>query len=539
MAKKKSIVYKCSSCGNIQPRWLGRCPECNEWNTFEEFVQNEGGATVGGIGLGNKVDSKGNRIPQKPVSLSKISPLEGDRLFTGIEEFDRVLGGGAMLKSVILIGGEPGIGKSTLLLQTASKIANGSGVTSGVAKTSNDTSGAATKSVGETKSSAVATGSATKPGAVATSSATKSSAVATNGATKPGADTTNGATKSSAVTTGSATKSSAGHSVLYVSGEESANQSRSRSDRLGLNCDNIQILCTSILDDIENALNTLNPTFVVIDSIQTVYSAEAGVVPGTVNQLKYCANELISWVKEHNCVMLMVAHITKEGTIAGPKSLEHMVDTVISFEKNNDDVRFLRCQKNRFGSIDELGIFSMQEKGLVPIEDTSSMFITKRNGNLPAGVAIVPVFEGSRVFMVEIQALTVPAKASLSRVYSEKIDNARVSRVAAVIEKCMGLKFSDQDIYINVAGGIKLTESAIDAALCASLYSARTGISFPEKTAVVGELSLAGEIRAVSKLKQRIKNATSLGFSTVITPEKEDSSIAVTDVKQMIKKLFG
>ena len=517
MAKKKSIVYKCSSCGNIQPRWLGRCPECNEWNTFEEFVQNEGGATVGGIGLGNKVDSKGNRIPQKPVSLSKISPLEGDRLFTGIEEFDRVLGGGAMLKSVILIGGEPGIGKSTLLLQTASKIANGSGVTSGVAKTSNDTSGAATKSVGETKSSAVATNSETKPSAVATGSAAKPGAVATS----------------------SATKSSAGHSVLYVSGEESANQIRSRSDRLGLNCDNIQILCTSILDDIENALNTLNPTFVVIDSIQTVYSAEAGVVPGTVNQLKYCANELISWVKEHNCVMLMVAHITKEGTIAGPKSLEHMVDTVISFEKNNDDVRFLRCQKNRFGSIDELGIFSMQEKGLVPIEDTSSMFITKRNGNLPAGVAIVPVFEGSRVFMVEIQALTVPAKASLSRVYSEKIDNARVSRVAAVIEKCMGLKFSDQDIYINVAGGIKLTESAIDAALCASLYSARTGISFPEKTAVVGELSLAGEIRAVSKLKQRIKNATSLGFSTVITPEKEDSSIAVTDVKQMIKKLFG
>ena len=517
MAKKKSIVYKCSSCGNIQPRWLGRCPECNEWNTFEEFVQNEGGATVGGIGLGNKVDSKGNRIPQKPVSLSKISPLEGDRLFTGIEEFDRVLGGGAMLKSVILIGGEPGIGKSTLLLQTASKIANGSGVTSGATKTSNDTSGATAKSVG-----------ATKPGAVATNSATKPSADTTNGATKPGADATS-----------SVAKPGAGQSVLYVSGEESANQIRSRSDRLGLNCANIQILCTSILDDIENALNTLNPTFVVIDSIQTVYSAEAGVVPGTVNQLKYCANELISWVKEHNCVMLMVAHITKEGTIAGPKSLEHMVDTVISFEKNNDDVRFLRCQKNRFGSIDELGIFSMQEKGLVPIEDTSSMFITKRNGNLPAGVAIVPVFEGSRVFMVEIQALTVPAKASLSRVYSEKIDNARVSRVAAVIEKCMGLKFSDQDIYINVAGGIKLTESAIDAALCASLYSARTGISFPEKTAVVGELSLAGEIRAVSKLKQRIKNATSLGFSTVITPEKEDSSIAVTDVKQMIKKLFG
>ncbi|MCR5699628.1 MAG: DNA repair protein RadA [Treponemataceae bacterium] len=483
MAKKKSIVYKCSSCGNIQPRWLGRCPECNEWNTFEEFVQNEGGATVGGIGLGNKVDSKGNRIPQKPVSLSTISPLEGDRLFTGIEEFDRVLGGGAMLKSAILIGGEPGIGKSTLLLQTASKIAGGAG---------------------------------------------SFSAGATNGALG-----TNGTGASSAA------KSSGTGGVLYVSGEESANQIRSRSDRLGLNCANIQILCTSILDDIENALNALNPTFVVIDSIQTVYSAEAGLVPGTVNQLKYCANELISWVKEHNCVMLMVAHITKEGTIAGPKSLEHMVDTVISFEKNNDDVRFLRCQKNRFGSIDELGIFSMQEKGLVPVEDTSSMFITKRSGNLPSGVAIVPVFEGSRVFMVEIQALTVPAKASLSRVYSDKIDNARVSRVAAVIEKCMGLKFSDQDIYINVAGGIKLTESAIDAGLMAALYSARTGISFPEHTSVVGELSLAGEIRPVSKLKQRVKNATSLGFTKVIAPESEEGAVGVADIKAALKKLFG
>lgn len=460
MAKKTSLIYKCSSCGNQQPRWLGRCPECNEWNTFEECTITTGAEIKSG--LGSNYDTRGNRIAQRPVQLSSVNAMEGERIKTGIEEFDRVLGGGAMKKSAVLIGGEPGIGKSTLLLQTASKIAS-------------------------------------------------------NFKTEE-------------------------RSVLYVSGEESASQIRSRADRLKLDCTCIQILCTSHLDDIESALNDLNPIFCVIDSIQTVYSQEAGIVPGTVNQLKYCANELISWVKEHDSVLLMTAHITKEGIIAGPKSLEHMVDTVISFEKNNEDVRFLRSHKNRFGSIDELGIFSMQETGLIPVEDTSSMFITQRSGKLPAGIAIVPVFEGSRVFMVEIQALTVPAKASLSRVYSEKIDNARVSRVAAVIEKCMGLKFSDQDIYINVAGGIRLTESAIDAALMAALYSARTGIPFPEDTAVVGEVSLAGEIRPVAKLKQRVKNAISLGFSNIIAPEKEDkngSAIEVSDIKSLIKKLFA
>ncbi|MBO5850281.1 MAG: DNA repair protein RadA [Paludibacteraceae bacterium] len=326
--------------------------------------------------------------------------------------------------------------------------------------------------------------------------------------------------------------------VLYISGEESAGQIRSRADRLNLPTENIHILCTSKLEDIESALNEIQPVFCVVDSIQTVYTPEAGIVPGTVNQLKYCANELISWVKEHNCVLMLVAHITKEGIIAGPKSLEHMVDTVISFEKNNDDVRFLRAQKNRFGSIDELGLFSMQEKGLIPVEDPSSMFITQRTSALPAGVAIVPVFEGSRVFLVEIQALTVPAKATTTRVYSDKIDFARVSRVSAVLEKSLGLKFSDQDIYINVAGGIKLTESAIDGALAAALYSARTSIPLPESTAVVGELSLAGEIRPIPKGKQRVKTALSLGFEKILCPEKDSDGIICTDIKSLVKILF-
>ena len=400
-------------------------------------------------------------VRAKPVPLASVNPLEGSRISTGIMEFDRVLGGGAMKRSAVLIGGEPGIGKSTLLLQTAAQMA--------VSK-----------------------------------------------ATGP---------------------------ILYVSGEESAAQIRARADRLELTNlvknGGLDLLCTTHLADIEDALNSMNPTFVVIDSIQTVYSPDAGIVPGTVNQLKYCTNELIGWVKERDAVLVITAHVTKEGTIAGPKSLEHMVDAVISFEKNEEQVRFLRAQKNRFGSVDELGIFAMTETGLIPVEDPSTLFITRRNGQLPAGVASVPVFEGSRVFLVEIQALTVPAKASITRVYSDKIDSARVSRVAAVLEKRAGLRFSDQDIYINVAGGVRLTESAIDGALAAALYSARTDLPLPENAAIVGELSLAGEIRPVNRIKQRAKAASGLGYSTVLAPEKEEGVTCVKDLKSLIKTLFS
>ncbi len=447
MGKKSgSIVYKCSNCGYTQPRWLGRCPECGEWNSLEEIIIDKNNVTP--AGRGNEAVEK-----QKPVGLATIQAQENTRLSTGIGEFDRVLGSGATKRSAILLGGEPGIGKSTLLLQTAASVAG------------------------------------------------------------------------------------VGASVLYISGEESAAQIKERADRLGLNCKGINILCTSRLEDSLDALDSLNPIFVIIDSIQTIYSAEAGIIPGTVNQLKYCANEFISWVKERDCVLIMTAHVTKEGTIAGPKSLEHMVDTVISFERNSDDIRFLHAQKNRFGSVDEIGIFSMSEKGLEPVVNPASLFLTKRKENQPAGVACTPVFEGSRVFLVEIQALTVPAKASVSRIYSEKIDSGRVARVAAVIEKRCGLCFSDQDIYVNVAGGIKLSESSIDAALAAALYSARTDIAVKNGTAVFGELSLAGEIRPVIKTKQRIKAAESLGFNSIILPAEENQS-GISDIKTLIKTIF-
>ena len=397
-------------------------------------------------------------VNSKPIPLSNVSALENSRFFSGIKEFDRVLGGGIMKRSAILVGGEPGIGKSTLLLQTAAAIAG---------------------------------------------------------------------------------KNAAAGKVLYVSGEESASQIKNRADRLGLDTSNIELLCTASLESIESALNAISPVCVIIDSIQTVCSPEAGVIPGSVSQLRYCANELVSWVKERDSVMFLVAHITKDGNIAGPKSLEHLVDTVLSFDRNEEDVRFLRAQKNRFGSVDELGIFEMSATGLKPVEDPSGMFMIRREGAIPAGIAIVPVMEGTQVFMVEIQALTVPAKASVNRVYSDNIDSARVSRVAAVLEKKMKLKFSECDIYVNVAGGVRITESSVDAALAAALYSARTDLALKELTVIAGEISLAGEIRPVRGLKQRIKTAASLGFKHFIAPGNEPGFIRVTDVQDLVKQIFS
>lgn len=450
MTKKNgTIMYKCSNCGYSQPRWLGRCPECGEWNSLEEIIIDRN--KISPAGNGNELSQKA-----KPINLSNVKASENTRIFTGINEFDRVLGGGATKRSVILLGGEPGIGKSTLLLQAISGIS---------AKTDKN--------------------------------------------------------------------------ILYISGEESAEQIKERAERLKIDCSKIQLLCTSRLEDSLDALDNLNPYFIVVDSIQTIYSTQTGAIPGTINQLKYCANEFITWVKERDSVLIMTAHVTKEGTIAGPKSLEHMVDTVISFERNNDDIRFLHALKNRFGSVDELGIFSMTEKGLITVEEPSSLFITKRKGSIPAGVCCTPVFEGSRVFIVEIQALTVSAKASISRIYSEKIDSGRVARIAAVLEKRCGIIFSDQDIYVNVAGGIKLNESSIDAAIAVALYSARTDLQISAEISVFGELSLAGEIRPVGKAKQRIKAAKNFGLNCVISNENDSDVTSVCDIKSLIKTVFS
>ena len=459
MAKKKTggTTFRCSSCGYSQPKWLGRCPGCGEWNTFEEQFQ-EADFTAGFASTAavRHIDEA------HPIPLAQVEVHDTVRITTGISEFDRVLGGGAVKRSAVLIGGEPGIGKSTLLLQAAAAV---------------------------------------------------------------------------------------GHRVLYVSGEESAGQIRGRADRLGIPLKNIELLCTNSVENIEKVLNNVHPLVVIIDSVQTLFSPQAGSIPGTINQLKYCANELVQWVKERDAALFLTAHVTKEGVIAGPKVLEHLVDTVISFERNEDDVRFLRALKNRFGSVDELGLFRMDEKGLAAVQDPASLFIIQRQGELPAGSATVPVFEGSRVFMVEIQALTVPAKGTMTRVFSDKVDSARVSRVAAVLEKRVGLRFSDQDIYINVAGGIRLREPAIDLALALALYSARTDIPAHKNEAFIGELSLAGEIRPVRRLKPLIKTAQSLGFTQLYAPaaagdnddlDREVQGVSrVENLAETIKRVFA
>jgi len=459
MKKQKTSIYKCTSCGKEEPKWLGRCPECGEWNTFEETSSSQHGAKL-------KVSHQKKSMPST-LPLAAVDPMEGSRISSGIGELDRVLGGGIMKRSAVLVGGEPGIGKSTLMLQLAA----------------------------------------------------------------------------AAVTKGR---------ILYVSGEESAGQLRLRADRLGLNKDKsvmerIEILCSGDLNEIETVLNNVKPVLVLVDSAQTLFSEDAGAVSGTVNQMKFCSFELIAWIKEHDAALFLTAHVTKEGVISGPKTLEHMVDTVLYFEQNDktsetDDCRFLRAAKNRFGSVDEIGIFTMGEQGLSSIEDTGRMFLVRREGALPSGVATAAVLEGTRTILVEIQALAIPAKGSISRVFSDKIDSGRVSRVSAALEKHLGLRLSDQDLYVNAAGGIRIAEVGVELALACALYSARTGLALPADLAITGELSLTGEIRPVRRLGSRVKTASNLGFSSFLGPVSEQpvpGLKAVKDIKSAIKMVYG
>lgn len=456
MAKKR-LVYRCSSCGHEEPRWLGRCPECAEWNTFEQTAEADGGSG-GSSGGGGRARSPRNL---KSIPLSSIEASSGARFDSGIAEVNRVLGGGIMRGSSLLLSGEPGIGKSTLMLQLASQV----------------------KSSGR---------------------------------------------------------------ILYISGEESASQIKLRADRLSLASSVLELLCETDLDAIMTVLDSVKPIVVVVDSIQTLLSADLGSVPGTVNQIKGCASEIVNWARDHSAGAFLVAHVTKEGAVAGPKVVEHMVDGVLSFEQASADIRVLRSTKNRFGPTDEIGLFTMGASGLVQVKDPSSLFMVRRDGELPSGVAVAPVYEGSRVLLVEIQALVVPAKGAISRVFSDRIDAGRVSRVAAVLEKHLALRFSDQDIYVNVAGGIRLSEVGIELPLALALYSARTGRSVPAGTAVAGEISLAGEIRPIPFLQRRVRASSEMGFPTFVGPqglregdEPADGFVRVSTVDRGISAAFG
>ncbi len=433
MSKSKTS-YVCSACGHTEPKWLGRCPQCGEWNSLQEQTIQRGDRrqertvrAAGGAAGGSSAAAAA-----AAVSLAEVSTAEHPRLPSGFDELDRVLGGGLTPGSSVLVGGEPGIGKSTLMLHCAGALA--------------------------------------------------------------------------------------ARGVLYVSGEESPHQVRRRADRLGVTGAQITILANAELQAVLSALEKVRPAVCIIDSIQTMHDPEAGAVPGTVNQIRYCSYELTDWARSNDTALFLVAHVTKEGTIAGPKVLEHMVDTVLYFEQSETDVRILRAMKNRFGATDEIGIFSMRERGLIQMTDPGSIFLVHRDGALPAGVVAAPVYEGSRVLLVEIQALTVPAKGGVSRTFSDRIDSGRVSRVAAVLEKHAGIRFSDQDVYVNVAGGMRIGEVGVELPLAMALFSARTDRPLPRGTTVTGELSLAGEVRPVLHLRKRVRAAREFGFERCLGP---------------------
>ena len=331
--------------------------------------------------------------------------------------------------------------------------------------------------------------------------------------------------------------------LLYVSGEESSGQLKMRADRLGIERSTLEVLCETDLSSILVTLNAIKPVVVIIDSIQTLLVDSLGSVPGTIAQIKYACHEIMSWARQRGSCVFLVAHVTKDGTIAGPKVIEHMVDTVLYFDQTDSQLRILRAAKNRFGSVDEIGLFTMSASGLDQLKDPSSLFMIERHGEMPPGVIVTPVFEGSRVLMVELQALVVPAKGGISRVFSDRVDPRRVSRVAAVMEKHQKLRFSDQDLYVNIAGGIRIHEVGIDLPLALALYSARTSISIPAGISAAGEITLAGEIRPIAHIDRRIKAAADLGYAGFIGPVStetgERSWTAVRTVEGAIRESFG
>ena len=444
--------FVCSACGRVESKWLGRCPSCGAWNSFEEEKVQPVSRSMPAAATG--------AVDEKIRKLSDVVVSDSVRFSSGIDELDRVLGGGVMRPSSVLVGGDPGIGKSTLMLQLT----------------------ASCSSVGP---------------------------------------------------------------VLYVSGEESPSQVKLRAQRLGLDASRIDILCDTRLESLVEAIEKLSPAVVVIDSLQTLASGEVSSMAGSVNQMRTCCMSLSLLAKARNIAMFFIGHVTKDGMLAGPRIVEHLVDTVLYFESAQTGVRILRSIKNRFGSVDEIGIFSMDADGLSPVKDPSLFFISdRREDGLPSGIAYTAVAEGTRTFLVEIQALTVPCKGGSPRVYSDRIDMARVNRVAAILERHAGLVLSDCDTYINVAGGIRINEVSTELALAMALWSARTGTPLHERQVCFGELSLAGEVRPVSFLERRVKAAIEMGFDRILAPAScgagDERISTCRNIKQaiMISKAF-
>ena len=424
MAKSKT-VFVCTECGYESPKWMGKCPACNQWNTFVEEK-----AIVGK----GSTSSKASKERVRPVQLNTIQGKENARTSTGFAELDRVLGGGLVDGSLVLFGGEPGIGKSTLVLQICEKI----------------------KTDGK---------------------------------------------------------------VLYVSGEESAEQVKIRADRLNVRNENLMFLSETDIDIIDQEIEAIKPSLVIIDSIQTMYSEEITSAPGSVSQVREITSRVMRMCKGNGITTILIGHVTKDGNIAGPRVLEHMVDTVLYLEgERYFSYRILRGVKNRFGSTNEIGMFEMQNEGLVEIDNPSSILISERNDN-PAGSVIVASIEGTRPLLVEFQALTTQSVYGLPRRTANGIDYNRLTLLIAVLEKKAGLALGNQDVYLNVVGGLRVNEPAIDLGVVLATASSFKNIAISTDVVVLGEVGLTGEVRAINLIDKRLKEAEKLGFKTCIIPE--------------------
>ncbi|RYL89926.1 DNA repair protein RadA [Sporolactobacillus sp. THM7-4] len=423
---KLKTVFICQECGYESPKWMGRCPGCQNWNTLVE-------ETVRQISSTDRVSQKRD---SKPVRLTEVDLEEEPRILTEMKEFNRVLGGGVVPASLVLVGGDPGIGKSTLLLQASEQLSLG------------------------------------------------------------------------------------GHKVLYISGEESVKQVKMRAGRLGISSARLFVLAETDINRIEAHIKDVNPEIMIIDSIQTVYNSEMSSAPGSVSQVRECTGELMRLAKGQGIAVFIVGHVTKNGALAGPRTLEHMVDTVLYFEgERHHTFRILRAVKNRFGSTNEMGVFEMKESGLVEVANPSEIFLQERAQGA-AGSAVVAAMEGTRPVLVEVQALVTPTNFGNPRRIATGVDNHRVSLLMAVLEKRVGLLLQNQDTYVNIAGGIKLDEPATDLAAAISIASSFRNKPTQLTDVFIGEVGLTGEIRRVSRIEQRIHEACKLGFSRAYIPEK-------------------
>ena len=450
MAKSRTTAFFCKECGYESAKWSGQCPSCKAWNTFVEEPVVKEKNVKGIVNINAKYHETAGVKKAAPVRLSSVTAADTDRIKTDICELDRVLGGGIVEGSLVLVGGDPGIGKSTLLLQMCYNLAKN------------------------------------------------------------------------------------GNSVLYISGEESLGQIKLRAQRVGEASDNLMVLCETSLDTIENVLENVKPQIVVIDSIQTMYREEVGAAPGSVSQVRETTAVLMQLAKGLNISIFIVGHVTKEGVVAGPRMLEHMVDTVLYFEGDkNAAYRILRSVKNSFGLSNEIGVFEMRQEGLAEVANPSEYMLTGRPEEA-SGSVVVCLLEGTRPILVEIQALVCDAKFGMPRRTAAGADYNRVNLLMAVLEKRAGIHLSGSDAYVNIAGGMKVNEPAMDLGIVMALVSSFRNRPMMENTIVFGEVGLAGEVRAVSQPQIRINEAVKLGFGNCILPQVCLKNIKKTDKINLI-----